>query len=609
MENTKEISYLGKDFNSFKQNLIDFTKQYFPDTYTDFNESDPGMIFLELAAYVGDVLSFYTDTNLKESLLDHATEKTNVYDLAYALGYRPNNITPAYTEIDLFQLVPATGTGTNNKADLSYALVIKPGLRLSVQNSTSKFRVSDYIDFSTVDITNQNECVVYSKNNTTGEPTYYLLKKIVPAVSGLLKSLNFTFGSPIPYDNIILTDTNISEIVSVTDSGNDTWYEVPYLAQDLIPDAKYFPDATNKNFLLEYKTAAKRFTTRLRGDNTMVLQFGAGVSNNHNNTVVPGITSFIAKGDTNVILSDSIDPNNFLYTKTYGLTPSNTTLTVTYATCNGVSDNVNANQINIIDNIEFLDNINNTSLNATTLRYCKQSVYCNNPNPAVGGDGAESIQEIKQNAAANFASQNRIVVAQDYISRIYAMPGKFGSVAKAFVQSDPASKITDIYVLGYNSTKQLQQFSLQPEHPVMKNLKVYLDEYRMLSEQISLKQASIINIGIEFEITSLPNYNNNEILLKCINALKNYFNIDRWQINQPIIIADITTTIANIKGVQSVIKINFTSKNGGANYFTKTYDIATATQKGVIYPSLDPSIFEVKFLDADIKGRVVSYSN
>lgn len=607
MENTKEISYLGKDFNSFKRNLIDFTKQYFPNTYTDFNESDPGMIFLELAAYVGDVLSFYTDTNLKESLLEHATEKANVYDLAYALGYRPNNISPSYADLDVFQLVPAIGTGASNKPDMSYALIIKPGLRLSAQNTSAKFRVADYIDFSTVDTTNKDECVSYSKDNTTGETTYYLLKKTVTTVSGTPKSLNFTFGSPIPYDKIVLTDTNISEIISVTDTSNDTWYEVPYLAQDLIADSKYYPDSTNKNFLLQYKTAAKRFISRLRSDNSIEIQFGAGISSNHNNTVVPGVASFIAKGDTNVVLSDSIDPNNFLYTKTYGQAPANTTLTVTYATCNGVLDNVNANQINTIDNVEFLDNINNTSLNATTLRYCKQSVYVNNPNPAIGGAGAESIAEIKQNAAANFAAQNRIVSPQDYIARVYSMPGKFGAVAKAYVQSDTTKKITDIYVLGYNSSKQLQQFTLKPEHPVMKNLKTYLNEYRMLSEQISLKQASIINIGVEFEITVLPNYNNNEVLLKCINALKDLFNIDKWQINQPIIIADITTTIANIKGVQSVIKINFTSKNGAANYFSKTYDVTAATKNGVIYPSHDPSIFEIKFPDSDIKGLVTKY--
>lgn len=607
MENTKEISYLGKDFTSFKQNLIDFTKQYFPNTYTDFNESDPGMIFLELAAYVGDVLSFYTDTNLKESLLDHATEKANVYDLAYALGYRPNNISPAYVDLDVFQLVPATGTGTNNIPDMEYALVIKPGLILSVQNSAAKFRVADYIDFSTVNIADPDQCVIYSKNNTTGEPTYYLLKKTVTAVSGIPKSVNFTFGSPIPYDKIVLTDTNISEIISVTDSVNDTWYEVPYLAQDLIADSKYSPNATNTNFLLQYKTAAKRFISRLRSDNTTEIRFGAGISSKHNTTVVPGVTSFIAKGDTNVILSDSIDPNNFLYTKTYGQAPANTTLTVTYTMCNGILDNVNANQINIIDNIEFINNVNNVSLNATTLRYCKQSVYVNNPNPAIGGNNAESVDEIKQNAAANFAAQNRIVAPQDYIARVYSMPSRFGSISKAFVQQDSNSKVTDIYVLGYNSSKQLQQFTTTPEHPVLKNLKTYLNEYRMLSEQISLKQASVINIGIEFEITVLPNYNNNEILLKCINELKNLFNIDRWQINQPIIIADITTAIANIKGVQSVIKINFTSKNGETNYFNKSYDIVAATKSGVIYPSMDPSIFEIKFPDADIKGKVISY--
>jgi len=273
--------------------------------------------------------------------------------------------------------------------------------------------------------------------------------------------------------------------------------------------------------------------------------------------------------------------------------------------CNGILDNVKAKQITKIESIEFLDNANNTTLVAPTLKYCKQSVYVNNASPATGGNGAETIDEIKQNAAAIFSSQNRIVVAQDYISRIYAMPRKFGSIAKTYVKPNSTTKTTDIYVLGYNDSKQLQQIATT--HPVITNLTTYLNQYRSLTEQISIKQGSIINIGVEFTISVLPNYNNNEILLRCINALKNYFLIDKWQIYQPIILGDIQNILANIKGVQTVGPINITSKNGtSSNYFGLSYDISRATKNGVIYTSQDPSIFEVKFPDSDIKGSIIT---
>ena len=148
MDVQKDISYLGKDFNKFRQNLIDFTKQYFPTTYNDFNESDPGMMMLELASYVGDVLSYYTDSNLKESLLDHASELGNVHDLARMLGFNVKSVSPAHVTLDVYQLVPAIGVGDNVAPDFNYALTIKPGMRVRSTDGTAQFRTTDYVDFT-----------------------------------------------------------------------------------------------------------------------------------------------------------------------------------------------------------------------------------------------------------------------------------------------------------------------------------------------------------------------------------------------------------------------------------------------------------------------------
>ena len=217
METKKDVTYIGKDFGQFRKNLIDFSKQYFPDIYTDFNESSPGMLFIELASYVGDVLSFYSDNNLKESMLEQASERGNIYDIAKSLGYSPKNVVPAYVNLNVYQLIPSIGTGANVAPDFNYALTIKPGMQIKQKNGTAVFRTLDSVDFSYSSSIDATEITVYESNDTTLTPTYYLLKKSARAVSGEIKTARFSFNEPVPYDKIVLTDSNIIEIISVTE--------------------------------------------------------------------------------------------------------------------------------------------------------------------------------------------------------------------------------------------------------------------------------------------------------------------------------------------------------------------------------------------------------
>jgi hypothetical protein len=626
METKKDISYLGKDFGQFRKNLIDFTKQYFPETYADFNESSPGMVFLELAAYVGDVLSYYADTNLKESMLDQASERANIYDIAKSLGYKPNNVVPAYVTLDVFQLVPAIGSGNNVRPDYNYALSIKPGMRVKQTDGPAIFRTLDNLDFAFSSSLDTTEVTIYESDSTTKLPTYYLLKKHVKAVSGDVKTGTFTFTTPIPYDKIVLPETNIIEIVSVTESDGDNWYEVPYLAQDTIfeaipnlaeNDPELSQYRSSSPSLLKLRKTSKRFITRLRSDNKLEIQFGAGISDNNDEEIIPnpdnvgnGLAGFRKNLDVD------IDPSNFLYTRTYGQAPSNTTLTVTYTIGNGIVDNVPAGVLTNISFVEYDDDIN-SSASGALVNFVKTTLASNNSSLATGAKTADSLQDIKNNALANFATQNRLVTREDYIIRSYSMPSKFGSIAKAYIVPDdqisqqdyqetkvPNPLAMNMYVLGFNSSKQL----IELNQSIKENLKTYLNYYRILTDAINIKDAFIINLAVDFEISVLPNYNSNEVLLKCINSLKELFNVDRWQINQPIIKSDITTAVANVKGVQSVIGVSISNVyDSDFGYSGNAYDLTSATKNGVIYPSLDPSIFEVKFPNKDIKGRVVNY--
>lgn len=625
MEVTKNISYLGKDFSKFRKNLIDFTKQYFPNTYSDFNESDPGTMLLELSAYVGDVLSYYADNNLQESLLDYASERANIYNLARTLGYVAKNAVPAYVDLDVYQLVPAIGTGDNIRPDYTYALSIRPGMRVLQESGPAAFRTIDSIDFAVSSSFNPTEVTIYETDDTTNLPIYYLLKKSVRAVSGTVKTATFTFDSPVPYDKIVLPDTKIIDIISVEESDGDNWYQVPYLGQDTLfeevpnliendPElSQYRNDVPS---LLKLRKTAKRFVTRLRSDNKLELQFGPGISDNNDEEVIPnpenvgnGLAGFRRPIDVD------IDPSNFLYTRAYGQAPANTTLTVTYSVGQGITDNAAANTIKKIDYVDFINNPN-SNLSNSVLNYSKQSLAINNSEAAIGAKPADSLIDIKTTAVTNFATQNRSVTLEDYIVRCYSMPAKFGSVAKAYIvpddqltqqqfiqQNTPNPFAMNLYLLGYNENKQLVTLN----RAIKENLQTYLGYYRILTDAINITDAFIINLSLNFKITVLANYNSNDVLIKCISNLKDYFNIDRWQINQPIIKSEVINVITNTPGVQNTVSVTMTNKfDTEQGYSGNQYDLDASTRNGIVYPSLDPSIFEIKFPNSDITGQVIS---
>jgi hypothetical protein len=277
---------------------------------------------------------------------------------------------------------------------------------------------------------------------------------------------------------------------------------------------------------------------------------------------------------------------------------------------------VSSNVLTNIQFIEFTDDINGGQA-ASVLNFVKKTISVNNPIPAMGAKTIDTIQDIKNNAIGNFATQNRLVTANDYIIRSYSMPARFGSISKAYIVPDDQlsqkqlieTRINNpmamnMYVLGYNSSKQLTALN----NAIKENLKSYLDYYRILTDAINIKDAFIINISIDFEITTRSNYNSSDVLIRCINNVKEFFNIDRWQINQPIIKSNVVNIIANTEGVQSVVKVIMNNKTDvDLGYSGNSYDLSSATKSGVIYPSLDPSIFEVRFPNSDIRGRVVNY--
>ena len=638
-KSVKEVRYLNKDFTSFKDNLIEFSKIYFPNAYNDFNESSPGMMFIEMASYVGDVLSYYIDNQFKESLLSFAEEKRTVYNMAQTFGYKPKLSSASSVDLDVFQTVPALSSGTGGsyttKPDLNYAMKLKSGMEIKSETGVS-FTTTEDCNFKFSSSYDPMTITVYESSNNV--PVTYLLRKGVRASSGTVTTEFFTFNNAEKYKRIALANQNVLEIISCTDSDGNSWYEVPFLAQDTVftdmentekNDDELYTYSDQAPYLLKLLKTSRRFTTFIREDGKTELRFGAGTSDSPDEEIIPNpdeVGSSLPGSPT--YLNTAFDPSNFLATKAYGQAPSNTQLTIIYRYGGGINNNIIANTLRSIQsaNIELDETGLNANLTATT----KNSIAVNNPQPATGGRSAESIIEVKNNALAYFQAQQRAVTKEDYIARVYALPPKYGNVAKAYIVQDTQldsqsgansdSRIINplalnMYLLGFDANKKL----VTVNQAVKENIQTYLTQFRMVTDAINIKNAFVINIGVKFNVLTKVGYNKEEVVLKSIQRVKDFFNIDKWQIGQPIVLADLAYQISLVDGVSAVVPPEEDNPNGhpvlitnkfkvGSGYSGNAYDIVGATRGGVVYPSLDPSCFELKYPNIDIEGRAVGNS-
>ena len=605
----KNISYLNKSFPDFKSALQQYAKTYFPTTYNDFSESTPGNLFIEMASYVGDVMSFYLDTQVQENFLLYAKEKENLYSQAYVMGYRPKSSYASSTIIDIYQLIPSVISGSKTNPDYStYGLIIPSNTSITSNNSGVKFITTQQVDFSD----SNNTEITFIDSNT------YLAKKSVPVISAEIKSTTISFDGNQKFATSNITDTNTLQIINVTGSDGNFWYEVPYLAQSTIFQKVANPTYSTDQvpYLLQLQKVPRRFVSRILSDNTMQLEFGAGLSKDKTDSqIIPtpdNIQTGIVPGIS--LLTNNYNEASVMFTQEYGLVPSGS-LTVNYLIGGGITANVPANSLTIIDTSGvYFKNGNPGGALATTVL---NSVVSNNPTPSTGGRNGDTVDEIRQNTLYSYSTQLRAVTKDDYIVRALSMPSDYGTVAKAYISQDlyqnPQQTVAtlqqnnplalDLYILSYTSNKQLTTASTTLKN----NLVTYLNQYRMVTDAINIRDAFYINIGINFDIVIQSGFSNKEVLTNCISTIQDHFNIDKWQINQPIIISDITSKLLQIRGVQSVVKLEIINKQDSTNttYSQYGYDIAGATRNGNIYPSLDPAIFEVKYPNTDIQGRVV----
>ena len=613
----RDIKYINKDFSELRKSLINYTQTYFPTTYNDFSPTSPGMLFMEMSAYVGDVLSFYLDNQIQENFIQYARQQNNLYELAYMFGYKPNVTQAATTMVDFYQQIPAKLSGSTYVPDFDYSLFIPSNSTInSTLNNNIPFIIEDPVDFSVSSSGDPTEITIYSIDSATSDPEIFLLKKSRKAISSTVNSELFSFNEPTQFSTINIEANNIVGILDIIDSDGNEWYEVDYLGQEMVFNSIKNTNVNDPNlsqyegdtpYLLKLEKIQRRFATRFTSPTNLQIQFGSGTVNDNDEEIVPNPDNVgLGLPFEKTKLNTAFSPSNFLFTKTYGIAPTGN-LTVRYLTGGGVESNVDANTLTqLVSNPTFLK----YNLNPTTANQFLNTLVVTNPIAADGGGDGDTIEEIRQNSSANFASQLRNVTQNDYLVRALSMPAKYGVVSKAYIEPTQAetlsagesNSVLDLYVLSYNNLNQLTTST-----PALKsNITTYLSQYRMVNDAVNIKDAFIINFGVNFDIIVLPEYNSNEILVQCINALRVYFAIDNWQINQPIVLRDIYVLLDQIEGVQTVKDIKFTNLVGeDLGYSKYSYSMEAATSNNVVYPSLDPSIFEVKYPNTDIQGRVV----
>ena len=609
----RNINYVNKDFSEYRSQLINYSQTYFPTTYTDFSETSPGMMFMEQAAYVGDVLSFYLDNQVQETFLQYARQYDNLYDLAYMYGYKPRVTGLATTAVDFYQQVPAKLSASVYIPDYDYALYVESNTQLATSaGAPVNFTTESPIDFTVSNSLDPTEISVAQVSNNN--PVFFLLKKTRQAFSGTINQLQYSFGAPQEFATIVLEDPNIAGIADIVDSDGNKWYEVDYLAQEMVYDGIKNTNVNDPNnhaeldtpYILQLKQVQNRFATRFLSSTQLQIQFGAGNPLTTSENIVPNPFNVgLGLPFEQNKLTTAYSPTNFIFTNTYGVSPTNTTLTIRYYTGGGVRSNVLSSTINNITNTSTIK-FQKGGLDPVVSNFVFNSLAVNNPIPASGGQDGDSIEEIRQNSISNFATQLRNVTADDYLVRALSLPSKYGVVAKAFTQKPSALEPTttlDLYVLTYDINSKLVSAS----DALKNNIRTYINQYRMIGDTINIKDAFVINFAVNFQIITYPNFNNNEVLQKCIQALQVYFDINKWQINQPIIVPDLYVMLDAIDGVQTVKSVTLTNKAGTTSgYSAWAYDMNGANQNGTIYPSLDPSIFELKYPNTDIKGRVVN---
>lgn len=589
------INYTSRDFDSIKEELVEYAKRYYPDSYKDFTDASFGSMVLDTVAYVGDVMSYYLDYSVNESFLDTAIEYDNVRKHARALGYNYSGAPVSYGIVTAYILCPSNAEGT--APDLSYLPTLKTGGIFSTDTGVN-FTLTEDVLFNDA----KNEFVAARFDESTGATTYFAVKATGMVQSGLIFAVDIDVDSVFErFKRIKVGEENITEIVEVFDSEGNEYYEVDNLSQEVI-----FVETTNNNAvsdgvrsILKPFVATRRFVVQ-RDDTGTYIQFGFGSDSEDADGLTEPSKIALNLHGKRTLTKDSFDPTKLLSTNKLGISPSNTTLTIVYRSTAEIGSSVGSNSIVNVNDIEILFDPNAT-LDINQREFVSNSLEITNDTPITSVNNDITLEELKERAKASYSSQNRAVSKQDYESLVYNMPTKFGAIKRANIVNDPSStnRRLSLYVVAQDSDGKLANCN----SVIKDNLKNWLSSYKMLNDVIDIMDAKIINFAVDFSAQVDKRFDSDRVLASCVEELKKYFS-DTAYIGEPIYISRIYQILNEIQGVTSVKNVLITNKAGGS-YSDVSMDFRTALSRDGTYIKVPKNVIaELKYPNLDIKGMV-----
>jgi hypothetical protein len=598
-------SYLNKDFNAFKAELTDYGRTYFSDKISDFSQNGLAGMFIEMNAYIGDTMSFYLDHQFSELNIFTAVEASNIERLIRSSGVKIRGAAPATADIAFYIEVDAAFVNNEYIPDKTSLPIIQSGTTVSSTNGI-KFELLENLNFRKEN--SQGEIIAEYKTMKTdsdGNPQSFSLKLSGVCTSGLSTTDSFTVPDTFkPFRTFTLISPNVSEITSITDSDGNQYYEVDSLSQDTVflRVANDLQDSELVSENIEIVPAPYRFiTSTSRSTGLTTIRFGGGSADSTDDDIMPDPSEIAISlyGKKKSISRLTLDPNSLLKTRTLGIAPRNTKITVRYKSGGGLSHNVGEGSISSVSSLitKF-----SSGTSSSTISKVRASVEITNSIAAKGGEQQQTLNELKSTALSYNNSQSRIVTKADLVARIYQMPSNFGRVFRVSVGDNPNNPLASvIHIISRNTDGTL---AMSPDRLKI-NLSRYLNEFRLISDAIDIVDAQVINLRILYGVR-VDSISNSTLVIQNINkAIVSYMNIDNFQLDQMLSTSDLVNIIINTTGVVGLVNFKVDCLSGeyeGRGYSGSSFNVEGSTDRGMIVPP-PGSIFEIKFPDDDIIGQ------
>lgn len=605
LKNIRNRSYLARDFDSLRASLLEYARQYYPDRIRDFSETSVGGLFLDLASSVGDNLSFYLDHLYGELNYETAVETPNIERAIRTAGVPIVGSAPAVVPVTVFIEIPAIVINNEVTIDETNLPIVMMNSIFSADNGT-EFVLLEDIDFNAKrsDGTRVAEQRIGQQSGDTIQS--YILASTGLCISGKETSEAISIGSFIQFRKISLTNTNVTEIINVSDGFGNTYFKVEDLTHDVV--YKNVLNTASDNDIvkdaMKIIPAPYRFTSAVDlANRRTTLTFGGGSANTLDDDIIPDPSEFAISFPYSKTFSRiSINPESLLQTKTLGVATTNTTLSITYRYGGGLDNNVAQNNIRTVKTLKIYFPGNPQGSLAARI---KNSMEVTNRIKASGGEDQPTPDELKQLIPAMKNSQERIVTRQDMLARVYTIPANFGRVFRAAIRSNPNNPLaTQLFIISRDTDNTL---ILSPD-TLKTNLVKYLNPYRMISDSVDVLDAQVVDLTLMFEVVVDPTLNRSIILQNILTKFQTVFNIKNFYIDQPIVISDITNSIFTVAGVVSINKVQFKNITGTSNnreYSQVVYDVESNTAKNMIFPP-PGGIFHIRYPEFDIIGKAIN---